>query len=119
MATLEDIRPLALSLERSYEVFVADRRKFRVGRLVYLSLSRDETIIGFGFPKEEREALVNGEPHKFLMPPHSDMRYHWVCARLSELDPTEAREFVVEAWRMVVPKKLAQAYDEAHPHGPG
>ncbi|MBA2337811.1 MAG: hypothetical protein H0V96_08660, partial [Acidimicrobiia bacterium] len=48
MATLEDIRPLALSLERSYEVFVADRRKFRVGRLVYLSLSRDETIIGFG-----------------------------------------------------------------------
>jgi hypothetical protein len=119
VATVDDVRPLALSLERSYEVFVRDRRKFRVGQIVYLAFSRDESIIGFAFPKEERAALVGGEPDKFLMPDESDLRFHWVDARLAALDPAEARELVVDAWRMVVPKKLSRAYDEAHPNGPG
>ena len=79
----------------------------------------DESIIGFAFPKEERAALVGGEPDKFLMPSEGDLRFHWVLAKLAALDPAEARELVVDAWRMVVPKKLARAYDEAHPDGPG
>jgi hypothetical protein len=28
-------------------------------------------------------------------------------------------EVYVDAWRMVVPKKLSRAYDLAHPDGPG
>jgi hypothetical protein len=119
VATVDDVRPLALSLERSYEVFVRDRRKFRVGQIVYLAFSRDESIMGFGFPKDERAALVGGEPDKFMLPAASDMRFHWVHARLAALDPAEARELVVDAWRMVVPKKLSRAYDEANPDGPG
>ena len=110
MATVDDIRPLALSLERSAEVFVHDRRKFRVGRMVFLAFSRDETIIGFAFPREERDALVDGQPEKFLLPSPGDLRFQWVLARLAALDPTEARELVVDAWRMVVPKKLWQPY---------
>jgi hypothetical protein len=45
-------------LPRSYEALVRDRVKFRVGRIVYAASSRDETIMGFGFPRDEREALV-------------------------------------------------------------
>jgi hypothetical protein len=120
MATLDDVRPLGSSLERSYEVYVRDRLKFRVGQIVYAAFSRDETEMGFGFPKVERDALVAGEPDKFFLPPRpSELRFHWVCARLAALDPTEAREFVVDAWRMVVPQKLARAYDLLHPDGPG
>jgi hypothetical protein len=37
---------------------------------------------------------------------------------LAALDPEEAREFVVDAWRMVVPMKLS-TYGLAHPDGPG
>lgn len=118
-ATVEDVRSLALGLERSYEVFVRGRRKFRVGSIVYLAFSADESIIGFGFPKEERAALVGGAPEKFLMPSTGDLRFNWVLARLAALDPAEARELVVDAWRMVVPKKLAAAYDEQFPAGPG
>ena len=66
MATIDDIRPLALSLPRAYEVLVRDRVKFRVGQYVWLAFSRDETMMGFAFPKEEREALVASEPQKFL-----------------------------------------------------
>jgi hypothetical protein len=119
MATVDDIRPLALSLDRSYEVYVRGRRKFRVGSIVYVAFSEDETIMGFGFPKEQREALVAGEPAKFLMPDQADLRFNWVLARMAGLEPAEARELVLDAWRMCVPKKLSRAYDAIHPDGPG
>jgi len=90
---------------------VRDRVKFRVGRIVYVAFSRDETQMGFGFPKEERAALVASEPDKFLLPKQSDMRYHWVEVRLAAIDVDEMRELVLDAWRMVVPKKVAAAYD--------
>ena len=69
-----------------------------------LAFSRDETVMGFAFPKEEREMLVASEPDKFQMPRQSDMRYHWVHVRLDAIDEQEVRELVVDAWRMVVPE---------------
>ena len=109
--TIDDARAIAATLPRSYEALVRDRVKFRVGRIVYAAFSRDDTIMGFGFPREEREALVASEPDKFLMPRPSDMRYQWVCARLDAIDGDELRELLVDAWRMCVPKKVAAAYD--------
>ncbi|MEY2402676.1 MAG: hypothetical protein QOD38_227 [Acidimicrobiaceae bacterium] len=106
MVTIDDVRELALTLPRSYEAFVRDRVKFRVGRIVYLAFSRDETQMGFAFPKEERSALVDSEPDKFLLPRQSDMRYHWVEVRLAAIDRAEMRELVLDAWRMVVPKRV-------------
>jgi hypothetical protein len=119
MAVVEDVRPLGTGLERSYPVYVRGRLKFRVGQIVYVAFSLDETVMGFGFPREERAALVAGEPHKFRMPSASDLRFNWVHADLAALDPAEARELVVDAWRLVVPQKLSRAYDLAHPDGPG
>lgn len=119
MATVEDVRSLGLSLERSYPVYVRGRLKFRVGQIVYVAFSLDETEMGFAFPKEERAALVEGQPDRFRLPQPSDLRFNWVTADLAALDPVEARELVVDAWRMVVPQKLARAYDLAHPAGPG
>jgi hypothetical protein len=109
MVTIDDVRTLASGLPRTAEALVRDRVKFRVGRLVYLAFSRDETLMGFAFPKEEREALVASEPHKFQMPERSDLRYNWCVVRLSAIDHDEMREIVLDAWRMVVPKGLAAA----------
>ena len=81
--TIDDARAIAATLPRSYEALVRDRVKFRVGSMVYAAFSRDETIMGFGFPREEREALVASEPDKFLMPEPSDLRYRWVQVRLA------------------------------------
>jgi hypothetical protein len=107
MSTIENVRAVARPLPRSYEVLVRDRVKFRVGQLVYLSFSRDEKIMGFAFPKEEREALINTESEKFLMPVTSDLRFNWVLVRLSAIDDEEMSELVWGAWRMVVPKRVA------------
>jgi hypothetical protein len=114
--TIEDVRSLASTLERSYEAIVRDRVKFRVGRIVYLAFSRDDSLMGFAFPKEEREALVSSEPHKFMLPKPGDMRYNWAVVRLAEIDHEEMTELVVEAWRIVVPKKVFNAYESREHH---
>ena len=94
------------------------RLKYRVGQIVYVAFSLDGRGMGFAFPKEEREALVAGDPRRFRLPPASELRFNWVHADLAVLDRTEARELVVDAWRMVVPQKVWRAYDLLHPHGP-
>lgn len=109
MVTIEDVRAVAERLPRSYEVLVRGRVKFRVGRIVYLSFSRDGKVMGFAFPKDEREWLIGGSPDKFMQPAPADMRYHWVLARMDALDKREMRELVEDAWRMVVPKSVAAA----------
>ena len=111
MVTVDDVRAVLARLPRSSEVLVRDRVKFRVGQIVYVAFSQDETEIGFAFPKEERAAIVEAEPHKFMLPRQGDMRYNWVVVRLAEIDHDEMVEIVVEAWRMVVPKKVFAAYD--------
>jgi hypothetical protein len=108
--TLEDVRRVALTLPRTQEHVVREWVKFRVGRIVYAAVSPDETVMGFGFPKDERDALVTTEPSKFHLPRPSDLRYHWVHVWLAAIDDTELRELLVEAWRMVVPKRVAAAH---------
>jgi hypothetical protein len=110
VVTIDDVRAVASTLPRSYEVVVRGRVKFRVGQIVYLAFSRDETLLGFAFPKDERNALIETEPHKFMLPRESDLRFHWVVARLAELDEDEVRDLVIDAWAMVVPKSVAAPY---------
>ena len=109
--TIDDARAIAATLPRSYEALVRDEVRFRVGRIVYAAFFDEETIMGFAFPREEREPLVASEPDKFLMPRASDMRYRWVCVRLDAIDVDELRELLVDAWRMCVPKKVSAAYE--------
>ena len=110
MVTIDDVRDVARRLPRSYEVLVGGRVKFRVGRIVYLSFSRDETVMGFAFPKEWRNVLLESEPHKFLPPEPVDVRYNWLQVRLSAIDEAEMRDLVIDAWRFVVPKRVAASH---------
>jgi len=113
VVTVDDVRSFASTLPRAYEVVVRGRLKFRVGQIVFVSFSHDETLMGFGFPKEWRAALVESEPEKFMLPRESDMRFNWVVGRLAAIDETEMRDLVLEAWAMVVPQKVSAAYRES------
>jgi len=86
------------------------RIKFRVGRIVYIAFSRDGKTMGCAFPKEFRAALVDAEPQKFFMPAESELRWNWVCVRLEAIGMAEMRTLVTEAWRMVVPRRVASAH---------
>ncbi len=108
MVTADDVRELARTLPRAYEVVVRGRLKFRVGSIVWLAFSRDEAEMGFAFPKEWRQALVDSEPEKFRMPTGVDLKYNWAVVRLAAIDAEEMRELVVDAWSMVVPKYVTR-----------
>jgi hypothetical protein len=104
---VDDVRRITATLPRSYEVVVRDQIKFRVGRIVFVAFSRDETVMGVGFPKEEREAMVAAEADKFMLPRPSDMRYNWIHVRLDAIELEELRELVIDGWRMCVPKSVS------------
>ena len=114
--TVDEIRALAASLPRSYEVLVRGRVKFRIGQIVYLAFSRDGTVMGFAFPKAWRAALVEAEPDKFSLPSRSDLRYHWVHVRLAAIDENEMRDLVEDAWAFCAPKRVAEEYAASHGH---
>ena len=109
-AGLADVRSIALELPRAYEAIVRDYVKFRVGRLVFAAVSPDESLLGFCFPKDARESLVESDPETFLMPVRSDLRYNWVRLRLARIDVPELEDLLIDAWRMCVPKSVAAAY---------
>jgi hypothetical protein len=110
MVVIEALREFAGGLPRSYEAVVRGRLKFRVGRIVYVAFSRDETLMGFAFSREERNALVDTNPDKFQLPTGGDLRYNWVVARLDAMDVEEACEWVLDAWLFVVPDTTAREY---------
>jgi hypothetical protein len=112
----EDVLRLARTLPRTEVAMVRDRMKFRVRGIVYAALSPDETVLGVGYPREERAALVAAEPHRFSFPRPSDMRFHWVHCQLDQIDHDEMYELVVDAWRMVVPKFVARDYAASVQH---
>jgi hypothetical protein len=104
--TVPDVRAVALTLPRTSEHLIRDRVKFRVKAIVYCGFSSDETLMGVGFPKQERDAAIAAEPHKFLLPPTSDLRFNWIVVRPAQLDLDEMEELVCDAWAMCVPKFL-------------
>ena len=110
VVTVADVRSFALTLPRTTEGLVAGRVKFYVGQYVYLAFSRDGAVMGFAFPKEWRQGLVDAQPDKFMLPSESDLRYNWVLVRLAAVDAAEMRDLVLDAWTMVVPKRVAAAY---------
>jgi hypothetical protein len=110
MVTPDEIRALAQTLPRSYEVFVHGQIKFRVGQIVWLALAKDGTRMGCGFPKEMRQAAVEADPQKFLLPSEGDMRFNWIHVRLDAIDSGEMRDLVEEAWSRAVPLYVAQEY---------
>jgi len=110
VVTYEEVRRVAMALPRTELHVIRGRVKFRIKQIVYVAMSADETTMGFGFPKEEREAMIAAEPEKFFWPRPSDLRFNWLETRLAELDHDEMAELVTEAWRMCVPKRVAREH---------
>lgn len=115
MVTADDVRRVGLALPRTYEFFTGGRFKLKVRQIVYVGFSRDETTMGFGYPRDARDGLIESDPATFFLPPARDLRYQWVCARLDRLDADEMRELVTDAWRMCTPQMLHDLPELAPP----
>ncbi|HWC36092.1 MAG TPA: hypothetical protein VG650_14880 [Mycobacteriales bacterium] len=114
MASGDDVREFAMTLPRTTLGYVRGSARYRIKQIVYAGVSTDEELMGFAFPKAERDGLVAGEPEKFLLPRASDLRFNWVVGRLAAIDVDEMRELVLDAWTMCVPKFLNREFRLAH-----
>lgn len=105
-----EVREFALTLPRTTLGYVRGSARYRIKQIVYVGVSKDEELMGFAFPKAEREGLVAGEPEKFQLPRASDLRFNWVVGRLAAIDVAEMHELVLDAWTMCVPKFLDREF---------
>jgi hypothetical protein len=124
MATLDDVRTLALSLpeveERSTAGLVSWRvkgklfvweRPLRKGDIEALGASApDGPVLGASVADlGVKEALLAGEPEVFFTTPHFD-GYSCVLVRLDAIDEAGLQEVVTEAWLARAPKRLAAGF---------
>jgi hypothetical protein len=64
--------------------------------------------------RSERESLLQEDPETFFVTPHYQT-YPGVIVRLATVDLVQLRELLIEAWRLVAPKRLAQQLPDSRP----
>ena len=124
MATLDDVRQLALALPEVEEgtsygsvawkvkgkAFVWERPLRAADRAALGASAPEGTVLGAYVPDlGVKEALLAGERDVVFTTPHFD-RHASVLVRLDEADAAFLEELVVEAWLAQAPKRLAEAF---------
>jgi hypothetical protein len=97
MATSEDLRRLALSLEGTTEAPHFDRAAFKVAR-IYVTLAADGRSANFRFTPDEQEFKCMLAPEDFAPVPNAWGRQGWTTANLSSLSPAELEDALKTAW---------------------
>ena len=104
MATADDLRRLALSLEGTVEAPHFDRAAFKVAR-IYATLPPDGLTANFRFSPDEQEFKCMLAPTAFAPVPNAWGKQGWTTARLSELSPDDLKAALETAWRHALPKR--------------
>lgn len=136
MATLDDVRAIALALPGVEERVEGHRGgaswRTPAGMFVWERgpTRRDEeqlTALGRSWPAgavvgvrtdgpQVKDALLETYPDVFLTIPHFD-GYPAVLVRLDAIEPDQLREVVTDAWLLKAPKRIAKEWLAAHPPG--
>jgi hypothetical protein len=132
MATLDDVRRLALALPRTDEAVSWGSAHWRVSKKGFvwerpLRRSDEAALEAAGVPLPDgdvlgarvadlgvKEALIADDPAVYFTTPHFD-GYPAVLVRLDAIGADDLRELVVEAWLARAPKRLAAAFLDARP----
>jgi hypothetical protein len=134
MPTWEDVRRIALSLPETSEKLMWGTPSWRVRDKLFVwdrpLRKGDFEALGEAAPQGEilgarvedllaKEALIADEPAIFTTPHFEG--HPMVLVELDKVELEVLEEIIVEAWLSRAPKRLAQAYTEAHglgdPHG--
>jgi len=107
MASLEDLRRLALALPDAWENTYRDDPWFQVGKKSFALRSNGRFI--FKLEREHQHFLFEVRPQTF-QPCKVGTGGVWSYVALADLDEAELADFVLEAWSGIVPKKLSKAY---------
>lgn len=114
MSTAEHARAFALELPETEEASHFGKADFRVADKVFGSLPRPGRM-NLRLDPGEQAALVATSPETFEPAPGSWGRQGWTGVELALVPEDELRELVLSAWLRRAPRRLAKAYEAAHP----
>src|SRR5689334_4231738 len=103
MATGDDLRRIALSLEGTKAAPHFDRTAFKVAR-TYCTLAPDGKTANLIFSLDEQEFRCMRAPEKYAPVPGGWGRMGFTTATLPLLDEDELVDALTTAWRMAQPK---------------
>jgi len=104
MATGNDLRRIALSLDGSTEAQHFDRAAFKVAR-IYVTLAADSRTANIKFTPEEQEFKCMLAPGAFTPVPNAWGKQGWTTISLSALGAAELKNALETAWQHAQPKK--------------
>jgi hypothetical protein len=108
--TPKQLERVALSLPEAHEQPHFDRRSFRVGTKIFLTMTADgkEAMVRVT-PQERLEMLLETEPSVFFSYGGWTTRNGSLGVRLAKVDTAQMTELVTESWRRIAPKRALAA----------
>jgi hypothetical protein len=103
VATANDFRNVALSLDGTTEAPHFDRRAFKVRR-IFATLAADGLTANILFPLEEQEFRCEAQADAYRKVPNKFRDAGWTTAILSALSNEELRVALTSAWRHQAPR---------------
>jgi len=111
VASLSDVRELALSLPETIEKSSYGTPGFRVKDRLFARIREEPGVLAIWCADlDEKEFLIRAEPEKFFTVAHYD-GYAMVLVRLEAVDREELLELLTESWRLRGPKRLVAEFD--------
>ena len=110
VASLSDVRELALSLPESIEKSSYRTPGFRVKDRLFARMREPRVLVIWCADLDEKEFLIRAEPERFFTVPHYD-GYAMILVRLEAVDREELLELLTESWRLRGPKRLVAEFD--------
>jgi hypothetical protein len=97
--TFEDVRRIALTLEKVTEGTSYGTPAFKTGGKLIARLREDGESLVVGTTFEEREEMMAAEPETYYITDHY-LNYPGVLVRLSRVHPDALRDLLGRAWRL-------------------
>lgn len=105
MISTHEIRNYIMNLPESIEVEHWGKRSFRIKNKIFAILQEDGATLTIKASAEDIEILTQLDPRIFQVPKtFSNLNYMHI--NMEQIDPEEAKSFILKAWRSVAPKKL-------------
>jgi hypothetical protein len=111
MTTAAQLRKIVLALPEVEEKSHFGKPDFRVKNKIFAGLSADEKQATLKLPTKVQVPLVKKRPETFSFAAGAWGRSGWTYVELGRIEREELRAPAVEAWRLIAPKKLVQAFD--------
>ncbi len=108
MATIEDVRRIALALPGAQELQDHGGNWFNVGKKTFVLFGFPSARWIFKLPKPRQELLFEARPDVFQ--PFRMGAMLWSYVDVEELKADEIKSLVTDAWTTIVSKKVAREY---------